>query len=54
MQNTTRKYLSNSIDGIRKRSKCMWYEFGKKSSKFFLNLEKNCAIQDQVRTIVSN
>ena len=32
----------------------MWYEFGEKSSKFFLNLEKNRAIQGQVRTIVSN
>ena len=40
------------VDGIRTRSKCMWYEFGKKSSKFFFNLEKNCAIQ--VRTNVSN
>ena len=32
----------------------MWYEFGEKSSKFFLNLEKNRAIQGQVRTILSN
>ena len=23
------------VDGIRTRSKCMWYEFGEKSSKFF-------------------
>ena len=42
------------VDGIRTRSKYMWYEFGEKSSKFFLNLEKNRAIQGQVRTIVSN
>ena len=32
----------------------MWYEFGEKSSKIFLNLEKHCAIQGQVQTIVSN
>ena len=32
----------------------MWYEFGEKSTKFFLNLEKNRAIQGQVRTILSN
>ena len=32
----------------------MWYEFGEKSSKLFLNLEKNRAIQGQVRTILSN
>ena len=42
------------VDGIKTRSKCMRYEFGKKSSKFFLNLEKNRAIQGQVRTILSN
>ena len=32
----------------------MWYEFGKKSSQFFLNLEKNRAIQGQVRIVISN
>ena len=42
------------VDGIRTRSKCMWYEFDEKSSKFFLHLEKNRAIQGQVQTIVSN
>ena len=42
------------FDGIKARSKCMWYEFGEKSSKFFLNLEKNQAIQGQVQTILSN
>ena len=26
--------------GIRIRSKCKWYEHGKKSTKFFLNLDK--------------
>ena len=25
---------------IKIRSKCNWYEYGEKSSKFFLNLEK--------------
>ena len=42
------------VDGSKTRSKCMWYEFGEKSSNFFLNLEKNRAIQGQVRTIISN
>ena len=27
------------INGIRIRSRCDWYEYGEKSSKFFLNLE---------------
>ena len=30
--------------GKIKRSKCDWYEFGEKSSKFFLNLEKQHAL----------
>ena len=42
------------VDGIRTRSKCMWYEFGEKSSKLFLNLEQKRTIQGQVRTIVLN
>ena len=42
------------VDGIRTRTKCMWYEFGEKFSKFFLNLEKNRAIQGQLEPIVSN
>ena len=36
------------------RSKCEWYEHEEKSSKFFLNLEKNRAIQGQVRTVNYN
>ena len=39
-------------NGIKIRSKCEWYEHGEKSSRFFLNLEKSRAIQDQVRTVI--
>ena len=39
-------------NGIKIRSKCEWYEQGEKSSRFFLNLEKSRAIQDQVRTVI--
>ena len=28
------------VDGIRTRSKCMWYKFGEKSSKFFFKFRK--------------
>ena len=41
-------------NGIKIRSKCEWHEYREKSSKFFLNLEKSCAIQGQVRTVISN
>ena len=33
-------------------SKCNWYELGEKSSKFFLNLENQHALQNQVRTLL--
>ena len=43
---------------IKIRIKCEWYEQGEKFSKFFpkffLNLEKNRAIQGQVRTVIYN
>ena len=41
-------------NGIKIRSKCEWYEYGEKSSKFFLNLEKSRAMQGQVRTVIYN
>ena len=34
------------------RSKCEWYKFGEKSSKFLLNLEKQHALLNQVRTLI--
>ena len=39
-------------NGIKIRSKCDWYKFGEKSSKFFLNLEKQHALQNQFRTLL--
>ena len=37
---------------IRIRSKCNWYEQGEKSSRFFLNLEKSRAFQNQILNIL--
>ena len=39
------------LEGLRIRGKCNWYEDGEKSSKFFLNLEKDWAIQNQIRLL---
>ena len=41
-------------NGIKIRSKCQWYKYEVKSSKFFLNLEKSLAFQGQVRTVIYN
>ena len=37
---------------LKLRSKCNWYEHGKKSSKFFLNLEKSRAVQNYIWNIL--
>ena len=39
------------IEGTKIRTNCNWYEDGEKSSEFFLNLEKNRAIQNQIRLL---
>ena len=46
--------IQKKANGIRIRSKCIWYKSGEKSSKFFLNLEKTCAKQGHLRKILVN
>ena len=41
-------------EGIKIRSRCDWYEFGEKSNKFFLNLEKHRAIQNTIKEVICN
>ena len=41
-------------NGIKIRSKCDWYEFGEKSNKFFLTIEKRRAKQNIVHKVLSN
>ena len=40
--------------GIKFRSICNWYELAEKSTKFFLNLEKQRAIQSQIHSAIIN
>ena len=40
--------------GIKIKSKCKWYELGEKSTKFFLNLGKHCAVQSQIHSVIIN
>ena len=48
-------FIYNEIsNGIKIRSKCDWYEFGEKSNKFFLTIEKRRATQNTVRNVLSN
>ena len=40
--------------GIKIRSRCNWYEFGEKSNKFFLNLEKHRASQNTIKSLIKD
>ena len=42
------KIYQEKTNGIRIRIKYDWYEYGEKSSIFFLNLEKSLAVQNQI------
>ena len=39
-------------EGIRIRSKCEWYEHSEKSTKFFLNLEKQRGAQNIIKRLI--
>ena len=39
-KNKLEQMYEEKANGVKVRTKCVCYEFGKKSSKFFLNLEK--------------
>ena len=39
---------------MRIRRKCGWHEYGEKSSKLFLNLEKSRAAQSAIRNITKD
>ena len=53
-RNKLDKIYEQKINGIRIRSICDWYEYGEKSSKFFLNLEKTRATQSTIRNITKD
>ena len=49
-----RSVIGGKTNGVRIRSKVDWYEYGEKSTKFFLNLEKIWARQDKIRNVLKN
>ena len=48
------KIFDDITGGIRIQSRCQCYEKGKKSNKFFLNLEKKRGIQGQIQKLIVN
>ena len=49
-KNKLEQIYEEKANGIKIRSKCEWYKFGEKSSKFFLTLEKIYKIYKNVLT----
>ena len=48
------QFYEEKTNGFIIRSKCDWYKYGEKSTKFFLNLEKTRAHQNKIRNILKN
>ena len=53
-RNKLDKIYEQKINGMRIRNKSNWYEYGEKSSKFFLNLEKTRATKSTNRNITKD
>ena len=48
------KIYDEVSNGIKIRRKCDWYEFGEKSSKFFLTSKKRRATENVLHKLLSN
>ena len=53
-RNKLDKIYEQKINSARIRSKCNWYQFGEKSSNFFLNLQKPRSTQSTIRNITKD
>ena len=54
LKNDLELIYDHIAEGVRLRSKCDWYEQGEKSTKFFLNLEKQRDNQNRIRKLIVN
>ena len=54
LKNDLELIYDHVAEGVRLRSKCDWYEQGEKSTKFFLNLEKQRDNQSRIRKLIVN
>lgn len=39
-------------EGIKVQSKCGWYGYGEKCTKFFMNLERKCGVQNHICKLI--
>ena len=54
LKNDLELIYNHIAEGVRLRSKCDWYEQGEKSTKFFLNLEKQRGNQNRIWKLIVN
>ena len=54
VKNELNEIYDHIAEGIRIRSKCDWYEQSEKSTKFFLNLEKQRGSQNTIKKLVTD
>ena len=47
-------FYNNIATGVKIRSKCDWYQYGEKSMKYFLSLEKQKAVNGTVKKIIKD
>ena len=48
------KIYDKIAEGAEIRSKCSWYQYGKKSTNFFYGLEKKNAISGNIKTLIND
>ena len=48
------KIYDYTAEGVKNCSKCSWYQYGEKSSKFFYGLEKKNAICGTIKTLIND
>ena len=53
-KNELENFCDNIAAGVKIRSKCDWYQYGEKSTKYFLNLEKQKAVNGTVKKIIKD
>ena len=52
VRNELDEIYNHTTEGTHIRSKCDWYKHGKKSTKFFLNLEKQRRSQNSIKSLL--
>ena len=53
-KNELEKIYDNIAEGVKIHSKCSWYQYGKKSTKFLYGLEKKNALRGTIKTLLED